>query len=728
MAADKPRVLGVLVSTLAIGGAEQLLLELCRRLDQSRFTPRLYCLGALGPIGQELAALGIPVRAGLGGGAGSILRLTRVFRQDRPEVLLLINHRNCLFYGVPAARLAGVPVVVNWQNETYKRHPCHEVYMFLRRAIVWGLDALVAASRGHAGYLVGVEGIPVRKIAAIPNSVDCQAFCPTLGSDAAKERLGIPTGCHTAGILAALRPDKAHDVFLQAAALVVAADPATHFVIIGDGPQRPFLEALVARLGLGGHVTFLGFRRDLATVLPALDVAVLSSHPQQETLSVAALEAMAAGIPVISTRVGFMDEIVLEGETGCLVPPGNPPALAAAMLELLGDDAKRLEMGRAACRLVREGHCLEGMARRFEALFDELLAGRSPRERLCQLAERRIALALTWAEEGRWQMIDTLRRHLAAVEIIRFDARGQQRLSRLGRASAWTRAVLLAGLTFWRSWRFDVVLSWSITPGVCLGLLLRLLPARWRPVHVIRDFHLDLSRPGLGYRLRLALLRLALPGIDVLWCTSEPERATYAALLGRPLEATAFYPDEPPSQFLDRPDTPPGDYVFAYGNSDRDFGSLLAIADKVGREIVILSQACAFPEQLPDGVRLIRSRVSEEALIALIEGAAVVVVPTGNRTLAAGQNVLLEAMALGRAVVAAANVAVCAYCEPGEGVLFYEPGDRAGLLAQLQSLLNNPQQARAMGQRGRERARELLAAQPGLFLELVARALKQAGK
>ena len=727
MAADRPRVLGVLVSTLAIGGAEQLLLELCRRLDQSRFTPHLYCLGAPGPIGQELAALGIPVRAGLGVGAGSILRLRRVFREDRPEVLLLINHRNCLFYGVPAARLAGVPVVVNWQNETYKRHPCHEVYMFLRRAIVWGLDAVVAASRGHAGYLVAVEGVPVRKIAAIPNSVDCQAFSPTISPQTAKEHLGIPTGCRSAGILAALRPDKAHDVFLQAAALVVAADPATHFVIIGDGPQRPFLESLVARLGLGGHVTFLGFRRDLTAVLPALDVAVLSSNPQQETLSVAALEAMAAGIPVISTRVGFMDEIVLEGETGCLVPPGNPPALAAAMLDLLGDDAKRQEMGRAACRLVREGHSLDGMARRFEALFGELLAGRSPRERLCPLAERRIALALTWAEEGRWQMIDTLRQHLAAVEIIRFDMRGQQRLARLGCASAWTRAVLLAGLTFWRSWRYDVVLSWSITPGVCLGLLLRLLTVRWRPVHVIRDFHLDLSRPGLGYRLRLALLRLALPGIDVLWCTSEPERATYAALLGRPLEATAFYPDEPPSQFLDRPDTPPGDYVFAYGNSDRDFDSLLAIADKVGREIVILSQTCVFPERLPGNVRLIRSRVSEEALMELIEGAAVVVVPTGNRALAAGQNVLLEAMSLGRAVVAAANVAVCAYCGPGEGALFYEPGDRAGLLEQLRSLLDDPQQARDLGRRGRARARQMLAAQPGLFLELVARALEQAG-
>ena len=728
MAADTPRVLGVLVSTLAIGGAEQLLLELCRRLDRRLFTPRLYCLQDAGPIGRELEALGVPVRAGLGKGLMSILGLWRLFREDRPEVLLLINHRNCLFYGVPAARLARVPVVVNWQNETFKRHACHELYMFLRRFVVWGLDAVVAASRGHTGYLVAVEGVSVRKIVAIPNSVDCEALCPTLARPEAKARLGIPAGHRTAGILAALRPDKAHDIFLQAAALVVAADPATHFLVIGDGPQRAVLEALAARLGLVGHVTFLGFRRDLAEVLPALDLAVLSSNPQQETLSVAALEAMAAGIPVVSTRVGFMDEIVLDGITGRLIPPGNPPALAAALLELLGDETKRREMGRAAGRLVRERHDLGGMVRRFEALFDELLAGRGPRENLCPLAERRVALALTWAEQGRWRLIDTLRGHLAAVEIICFDEARQRRLARLGRGSAWTRAFLLAAVSFVRSWRSDVVLSWSITPGVWLGLLFRLLPTRWRPVHVIRDFHLDPGRTDPGYRLRLALLRLAMPGVDALWCTSEAEQARYAAQLGLDPGATAFYPDEPPSQFLDRPETPPGSYVFAYGNSDRDFASLLAVADRLGREVVILSQTYAFPEPLPGVVRPIRTRVSEDALIELIEGAAVVVVPTGNRALAAGQNVLLEAMALGRAVVAAANVAVCTYCGPGDGALFYEPGDRAGLLAHLQCLLDDPPLARDMGRRGREAARRMAKAQPGRFLELVAGALGRAGK
>ncbi len=722
-------VVGALASTLAIGGAEQLLLELFRRLDRDRFEPRLYCLGDPGPVGREIGALSVPVLSGLGRGPlRTVPRLAGVFRETRPDALLLVNHRDCLFYGVPAARLAGVPVVVNWQNETFKRHSWHELYMFLRRAVVWGLDALVAASRGHAGYLVGVEGVPVRKVLAIPNGVDLAAFGSAFSPESARRRLGVPEGRATAGIIAALRPDKAHDIFLQAAALVAAANPATHFLVVGDGPRRAFLEELAGRLGLGGRVSFLGFRRDVGDILAALDMAVLSSNPQQETLSVAALEAMSAGVPVVATRVGFMEEIVVDGVTGRLVPPRDPEALAGAMLELFRDGAARREMGRRARGLVRERHSLEGMTRAFEALFAELLAGRSPRMNLCPLSDRRVGMAVTWAEEGLWRLPERLRRRLAAVEIVRFGPRTQRLLSRLGRAGRWIRAVLLALRAFSRSWRYDAVLSWSITPGVCLGLLFRLVPGRWRPAHAIRDFHLDLSRRNPSYRLRLALLRLALPGIDALWCTSEAEREAYASLPGLDKEATAFYPDEPPSQFLDRPDAPSGEYVFAYGNSDRDFETLLAAAGRVGREIVLLSQSFAFPAPLPGNVRAIRHRVPEEELARLIQGAAVVAVPTGNRALAAGQNAMLEAMALGRPVVAAANVAVLEYSAPGEAALFYEPGDAAGLVLALRQLLDDPEAARAMGRRGRERARRILEEQPGRFLDLLGRLLRLAGK
>ncbi len=722
-------VLGVLVSTLAVGGAEQLLLELLRRLDQGRIEPRLYCLREPGPIGQEIAALGVPVRSGLGGGpVRTLCRLRRVFRQDRLDALLLINHRNCLFYGLPAARLAGVRAVVNWQNETFKRHSRHALYMFVRRGVVWGLDALTAASRGHAGYLVTVEGVPVRKVLAIPNGVDAAAFRSELSPQEARRRLGLPGDAPTVGIIAALRPDKAHEVFLQAAAQVTAVAAAVRFLVVGDGPQRAFLEKEAARLGLGGQVRFLGFRRDMADILAALDLAVLSSDPRQETLSVAALEAMAAGVPMVATRVGFMDEIVRDGVTGRLVPPRDPEALAGAMLDLLGDDAARREMGRRARALVGQGHTLSGMARGFENLFTEILAGRPPRQNLCPLSQRRVSLGLYWAETGQWRLLHLLRRDLAAVEYVRLGDRARRVLSRLGRLSAWASAACLAVKQVARAWRSDAVLSWAMPLGVCTGILLRLVPARRRPVHIVRDFHLNLSRTDAAYRLRLAVLRLALPGIDALWCTSEAERTIYAGMLGLPEAAVSFYPDEPPSQYLELPDVPCQGYVFAYGNSDRDFEGLLAVADAIGREVVILSQSFAFPEPLPPNVRAVRTRVSEAEMVAFIQAAAVVVVPTRDRRLAAGQNGLLESMALGRPVVAAANVAVLEYAEPGEEALFYEPGDREGLLQAVRAVLDDPDEAREMGRRARERCRRMLAEQPFRFLALLSKAIRLAGK
>jgi glycosyltransferase involved in cell wall biosynthesis len=720
-------------STLTIGGAEQLLLELLRRLDRGRFVPRLYCLREPGPIGLEIAALGVPVRSGLGAGpVAAVAGLRRAFAADGVDAVLFINHRNCLFYGTAAAGLAGVPVAVNWQNETYKRHSHHALYMLARRGVVRSLDALVAASRGHAGYLVDVERAPVRKVLAIPNGVDVDAFRSTLSRREAGRRLGLPPGRKVAGILASLRPDKAHDIFLRAAARVVAADPATHFVIAGDGPERPGLEALAEGLGLAGHVTFLGFRRDVPDILAALDMAVLSSHPQQETLSVAALEAMSAGLPVVSTRVGFMDEIVIDGVTGRLTPPGDPEVLAAAMAGLFADDAGRREMGRRACALVRERHSLSGMTRGFEALFTELLAGNPPRKNLCPLSGRRASLGLTWAEEGRWRLLHLLRRDLAAVEYVRLGDGLRRVLSGigpgLGHLSAWLAAGCLALRMFARAWRSDVVLSWALPLGVCLGLLLRLLPARRRPVHVLRDFHLNLARTDAAYRLRLAVLRLALPGVDALWCTSRAEQKTYADMFGRPEAAVSFYPDEPPSQYLDMPDIPCRGYVFAYGNSDRDFASLLAVADAVGREIVILSQAFAPAGPVPGNVRLLRERVSEAEMVRLIQAAAAVAVPTRDRDLAAGQNGLLESMALGRPVVAAKNVAVLEYAEDGVEALFYEPGDSQGLLRALRYVLDDGERARRMGLRARERCRRMIEEQPYRFLALVSKAIRLAGK
>lgn len=373
-----PAAVTVLVSTLTIGGAEQLLRELLRGIDRRRFEVDLCFLDEPGRIGEEIRALGFPAVTGVARrrlDPLAVPRLARLFALRRTRILLVINHRNALFYGVPAAKLAGVPAVVNWHNETHRTYSHHRLTMLGRRFVHRGVTRVVAAARGHKEYVASAEGVPPEKIAVIYNGVDPERFASALSPQEARERLGLDREAPAVGIVAALRPDKAHEVFLDAARRVLEVLPAARFVVAGDGPRRAFLEGRAIELGIGDSVSFLGFRRDVADVLRAVDVFCLSSRPEQETFSVAALEAMAVGIPVVATRVGFLHEAVLEGQTGYLVPVGDAAALAERLVLVLRDRELRARLGHQARRLVLAEMTQAQMVASFERLFDELLAG-----------------------------------------------------------------------------------------------------------------------------------------------------------------------------------------------------------------------------------------------------------------------------------------------------------------------------------------------------------------
>jgi len=153
--------------------------------------------------------------------------------------------------------------------------------------------------------------------------------------------------------------------------------PEAVLLLVGDGPRREDLMSLAERLGLGSGCRFLGIRRDVGDVLVAANVFALSSAPLQETLSVAAIEAMFAGLPVVATAVGSMDEIVEEGRTGRLTPPGDAAALARALLALLAHPDTARDMGRQAALRARERFGVATMA----ADFADLLAGVTRRSR-----------------------------------------------------------------------------------------------------------------------------------------------------------------------------------------------------------------------------------------------------------------------------------------------------------------------------------------------------------
>lgn len=362
----------VVVSLLTIGGAEQLLLELLRHINRQKFDLHIMFLRDPGILGKEILQLGFPVSTGIIRSKFDlfgIFRLAGLFKDSQTDVVFLINHLNTLFFGVLAAKLAGVRGCINWENETFKRYPFHKLTMLGRRLLHLGIDYVVAAAKGHGDYIAAEEKIPYRKIRVIYNGVDPLRFQSHLSPEEARDRLGIPAQSPVVSIVAALRPDKAHHVLLQAARMVVDAIPEAHFLIIGDGPQRQFLENLSCELKLENQVHFLGFQRQLGDILAAVDINCLSSYPQQETLSVAAIEAMSAGVPIVCTDVGFMKEIVIPNETGFLVPVDNPAALAEKLILLLQNPELQKHMSHKAHQMVHESLSVDQMARAFEQLM-----------------------------------------------------------------------------------------------------------------------------------------------------------------------------------------------------------------------------------------------------------------------------------------------------------------------------------------------------------------------
>jgi glycosyltransferase involved in cell wall biosynthesis len=235
------------------------------------------------------------------------------------------------------------------------------------------------------------ERFPAEKVTVIPNGVDTYRFrsLPDSGL-AVKTKLGIPPAAPVCGIVAALRPEKNHTLFLRAAALTAKQRPDAHFVIVGDGPERVKLERFAIEAGVAGATHFVGSRSDIPQVLSAFDVFALTSHNEANPVSI--LEAMACEIPVVSTRVGSVAESVAEGSTGYLVKPGDANALAENWIKLFADRASARALGATGRTVVEANWSLDGMVKGYERLicetydrkfpsvaFDTAITGEKPR-------------------------------------------------------------------------------------------------------------------------------------------------------------------------------------------------------------------------------------------------------------------------------------------------------------------------------------------------------------
>jgi glycosyltransferase involved in cell wall biosynthesis len=283
-----------------------------------------------------------------------------------------------MFWGRLASFLAGIPVRII---------PCHSTGKYggkknfnrLDHLLMGMTDVIVAISKTHAKYLREEEGIEARKIEVIENGIDIGRLThiDTVRVSALKRELGIGDDEKVVIMVAALRPEKAHEVLLDAAQRLVGKGSNVRFLIVGGGSRQAMLEMMADEMGLGESVHFLGRRDDVPELLHLSDVMVLPSHGVVETLPLSVLEAMAAGVPVVATAVGSLPEMITDGENGKLIPTGNPDALAVAIESIVTDEEAARSMAEVARERVADRYSVERMVVGYAALFEEALRAKN---------------------------------------------------------------------------------------------------------------------------------------------------------------------------------------------------------------------------------------------------------------------------------------------------------------------------------------------------------------
>lgn len=338
------------------------MIEFARRLPRARFEQIFVSMTDRGRLGSTLEDLGcrvVTLDQPEGLRPSAVFRLARLLGKVKPAVLHTHDDKP-LLYGVLACRLARVPRLIH----THHHGPLPHITRRQERLIAWaarGTDRFVCVSHSAAAYMAR-QGVPRNKLMTLWNGIDLERF-PFAGP-----RDGGP-----AVVVARLSPEKDHATLLQAVALTVERCPDFTLEVAGDGPLRRELEDRSRTLGISGSVRFLGEVRDVAALLERARLFVLSSRT--EGISLTLLEAMARGLPVAATAVGGNPEVVAAGETGLLVPAGNPPALAEALTTLWTDSAVRRRFGAAGRRRVERHFDIREVVSRYEALYDGQLAG-----------------------------------------------------------------------------------------------------------------------------------------------------------------------------------------------------------------------------------------------------------------------------------------------------------------------------------------------------------------
>lgn len=352
----------MLVLNLDIGGQEQMIKELCKGLQRTRFVPHVVCLDQVGQLAQELESESISV-VGLQKGPGIKLGVVSQLRSfiAAKNIQLIHSHNNPgLLYGAMASLLSGIP-------HLYTKHGIGELGWKSRlRNRLAGLtvDQLVAVSESVGRYSTGSEGLPAHKLRTIGNGIDLQSY----------ENIPLPdprSDAPSIGHVARLSPVKNQTLLMTLFAKFRERIPGAKLIIVGDGPEAEALAELRQKLNLQAHVELTGPRRDIPECMARFDWFALTSLSEGTPISV--IEAMAAGRPITGTNVGGMSEIVSHGETGYLVDLDASDELLDHWQKLAEEPGLAAKLGAAGRQTVAERYSLSHMVDQYIESYEKLL-------------------------------------------------------------------------------------------------------------------------------------------------------------------------------------------------------------------------------------------------------------------------------------------------------------------------------------------------------------------
>jgi glycosyltransferase involved in cell wall biosynthesis len=349
-----------IVDSMEVGGAETLVMQMCRLQREQGHDPRIYAVATLGSLGEQMQKEGFQVKSNVGTRLiDSARNFYRIFREAGPDVVHLHNPTPTTYAAIPA-RMAGVRSIISTRHSLLG--PPHRWVAELKYALAaTNCDWIAGICDATTSNLLSLHTVPARKIVRVYNGAVPLQRVPA-------ERCPPKSG-FTLLYVGRLAPVKNHRMLLHAFHMVLSSTPGLQLWMVGDGSERRALEHLAAELGIAAHVTFWGQQLDVAPYFSAADVFIMSS--KSEGLPISLLQAFSLGVPAIVTDVGGMAEVVGFAKAGITVPAGEASGMAAAIIRIVKDKTERQELSMNAERAFRSYFTLQAMVDRYMSLYQE---------------------------------------------------------------------------------------------------------------------------------------------------------------------------------------------------------------------------------------------------------------------------------------------------------------------------------------------------------------------